>query len=96
MRLTLFGVMVLLASPSFAQRPGASRPDVNLLRAQSPVAQSTAAFSGSLEARPTLGTRKGTFTTENSYELGASFRENQRLSLGGMIFTSAAASGNQE
>ncbi len=93
--LSLF-ILILISDTSFAQRPRQSKIDGNVLRSQSPLGQSTSNFSGLIELRPTLGTRKGNITTENFYELAWGLGDNQRFSFGEGIFTNKGIKGNQE
>lgn len=96
MRALSFFILIFLTGEAFAQKPRQSKIDGNVLRSQSPLGQSTTNFSGLIELRPTLGTRKGTFSTENFYELAWGLSDNRRISLGEGIFTSKGANGNQE
>lgn len=91
-----WGILFFTISvPLFAQRPRLSQPDISVLRSQTPAIAEPQPITGLIEVRPTLGTRKGNVSTENSYELSWWVNPNQRLSFGESIFTVPGPNNNQ-
>jgi len=95
----IWGVILGMAStPTLAQRPRLTPPDVSVLRSQTPTLSpgiTPNQITGLMEIRPTLGTRKGNITTENSYELSWWVNPRERLSFGESIFTVPGPDKNQ-
>lgn len=94
----LFGLVFisLFSLSAVAERPRVSHPDLSILQSQAPAISVQNPVTGLVEIRPTLGTRKGNITTENSYELSWWVRPGkERLSFGESVFTVPGADKNQ-
>lgn len=89
MKRIIAGVLVLLGGKALAFKPRPSPIDPSILRSQTPNIQVPATFTGLVEARPTLMTRKGSFTTENYYEISWWPKPNQRLTFGETLFSAS-------
>lgn len=87
--------LILFSVLSFAERARSPRIDPSVLRSNTPGINQPNRFTGQLEMRPTLGTLKGNFSTENYYELHWWLEANKRLTFGETFFSQKDTLGKQ-
>jgi len=80
---------------AFAGKAKSNRIDPSILRSNTPTVSNQNLFSGLIEMRPTLGTLKGNFSTENLYEIHWWLEANKRITFGETFFSQGDASGKQ-
>lgn len=80
---------------AYARRSHLSRADSSILRSQTPKVTVPASFTGLFEVRPTWGTQKGNFSTENFFEFNWWVKPTQRFTFGETFFTQPAANKTQ-
>jgi len=89
-------LLLCLCALAEARKPRHSRTDPSILRSQTPRIEEPPPVTGLLEIRPTWGTQKKKFTTENYYEISFWNGRNERLTFGETLFTSPGPQQGQE
>lgn len=89
-------LLLCLCALAEARKPRHSRTDPSILRSQTPKIQEPPPITGLLEMRPTWGTQKKRFTTENYYEMSFWTGSRERITVGETLFTSPGQNQSQD